>query len=82
MVPHRRDSDSSVAKILFNKKLNISRLVVENTFVLLKLSFRELNGKCNLHVSIVSDVVTCCALLHNILLNESHEDIERLHEVM
>lgn len=56
--------------------------MVENAFALLKLSFWKVHGKCELDVSIVPDVVTCCAILHNLLLKESHEDVERLLEVV
>ena len=82
MVPHRRVSNLSLADRTFNRKLSRGRGVVENAFALLKLSFRELHGKCDLDVSIIPDVVTCCALLHNVLLKESDEDVERLLEVV
>jgi len=82
MVPHRREFNVSVAHRLFNRKLSRGRSVVKYAFSLLKLSFQELNQKCDMDVSIVPDVVTYCALLHNVLLKESHEDIERLLEVV
>jgi len=34
------------------------------------------------HPAIVPDVVICCGFLHNVLLKESHEDVERLLEVV
>lgn len=82
MAPHRRDSNLSLSNWLFNHKLSHGRLVVENAFSLLKLSFRELHGKCDLDISIVPDVVTYCALLHNVFLKESHEDVENLLQVL
>ena len=63
---------------LFNRRLTRGRAVVENAFALLKLTFRELHQKMELHVAFVPDVVMCCAILHNVLLNQSHEEIERL----
>lgn len=55
---------------------------MENAFALLKLTFRELHHKTELNVAFVPDVVTCCAILHNVLLNQSQEDIGRLMEVL
>lgn len=82
MVPHRRDSHLSLANRLFNRKLSRARSVVENAFSLLKMTFKELHGKCDLDVAFVPDVVLCCALLHNVLLKDSHDDIDRLLEVV
>jgi len=82
MIPHRRDNNISVSGALFNRKLSRGRSVVENAFALLKLTFRELHGKCNLDVCFVPDVVVCCAILHNILLKDSDEEIARLLEII
>jgi len=76
MVPHRRDQNLSVADSLFNRKLSQGRLVVDNIIGLLKMTFRELHGKCDLNVCIVLDVVVCYAILHNILLKDLEEDIQ------
>ena len=82
MVPHRRDSNLSLSNRLFNCKLSRGQSVVENAFSLLKLSFQELHGKCDLDICIVPDVVTCCALLLKVLLKESHEDVENLLQIL
>ena len=71
-----------IADSLFNKKLRRGRGVVENAFGILKLTFRELLVKSELQVTFLPDVITCCAILHNTLLRQSHEDIERLLEVL
>lgn len=78
MVPHRQHGALSVADRMFNRKLSRGRSVVENAFGIMKLTFRELEGKTDLDVAIVPDVVMCCAILHNVLLNQSEEAIERL----
>jgi hypothetical protein len=58
------------------------RAVVENAFGILKLAFRELKNYSDLHVTLVPDVVLCCALLHNILLGQSPGEVERLLECL
>jgi len=72
----------SKADSLFNKKLRQGRGVVENAFGTLKFTFRELLVKSELQVIFLPDVITCCAILHNTLLGQSHEDVERLLEVL
>lgn len=68
IVPHRQHALQSAANQLFNRKLSKARVVVENAFGQLKLTFRELLVKTDLDVVFVPEVVTCCALLHNVLL--------------
>lgn len=55
---------------------------MENAFGFLKQTYRELQSKSDLHVTFLPEVVVCCAILHNILLKQSHHDIERLLEVL
>jgi len=47
-----------------------------------KQTFRELLVKSDLSVAFLPDVITACALLHNVLLGQSHGDVERLLEVL
>lgn len=82
MVLHRQHRTDAVADCLFNRKLSRGRVVVENAFGLLKLTFRELHLKSDLDVCILPDVITCCAILHNLLLQQSHKAVERLLEVV
>ena len=82
MVPHRRARQMAVVDALFNRKLSCGRAVVENAFALLKQTFRELHQKTELHVAFIPDVITCCAILHNVLHNQSHEDVKRLMHVL
>ena len=56
--------------------------MVENAFNTLKLTFRELHGKIDLDVTIVPNIVTCFTILHNVLLNQSHDEVARLLEVI
>jgi hypothetical protein len=67
---------------IFNRKLSQGRVVVENAFGILKQAFRELKLYSDLHVTLVPDVVLCCALLHNILLGQSPEEVDRLLECL
>jgi len=70
MVPHHRRRDLFVSELLFNKKLRSGRCVVENTFGILKHTFRELLLKSNLYLAFLPDVILACAILHNILLGQ------------
>lgn len=56
--------------------------MVENTFALLKGTFRELQSKTQFHVAFIPDVITCCALLHNMLLKQSEQDIAHLQYIL
>ena len=82
MVPHHGGGDLSLAKSLFNKKLRKGRCVVENAFGILKSTFWELLTKSDLHVAFLPDVILACAILHNMLLGQSHEDVENLLHVL
>jgi hypothetical protein len=82
MVPHRNVRNLSVLETLFNKKLRRGQSVVENAFGILKQTFRELLMKSELDVVFLPDVITCCAILHNVLLGQSHEEVERLLQVL
>jgi hypothetical protein len=48
----------------------------------LKQTFRELLVKSDLHVVFLPDVITCCAILHNVLLGQSHDEVEHLMQVL
>jgi len=82
MVPHGGHGNMPVADTSFNKKLRRGRGVVENAFGILKQTFRELLVKSELQVTFLPDVITCCAILHNVLLGQSHEEVERLLQVL
>ena len=82
MVPHRSSGQLSMADRLFNKKLRRGRCVVENAFGILKQTFRELLTKSDLNVAFLPDVIMACAILHNMLLGQSHEEVENLLQVL
>ena len=63
---------------LYNRKLRRGRGVVENAFGILKMTWRELLGKSELNVVYMPDVITACAILHNILRKQANEDLEAL----
>ena len=56
--------------------------MVENAFGIMKQSFRELLVKFELSLTFLPHVITYCALLHNVLLGQSHEQVEQLLEVL
>lgn len=82
MVPHRTHGPLTVAETLFNKKLRRGRCVVENAFGILKQTFRELLQKSNLSVAFLPDVILSCAILHNVLLGQLHEEVEELLQIL
>jgi hypothetical protein len=82
MVPHRNTRNFIVLERLYNKKLRTGRCIVENAFGILKQTFRELLVKSDLHVVFLPDVITCCAILHNVLLGQSHDEVEHLMQVL
>ena len=82
MVPHKNERNLSLLETLFNKKLRKGRCVVENAFGILKQTFRELLVKSKLDVVFLPDVITCCAIFYNILLGQSHNQVEQFMQVL
>jgi len=67
-----------MAKTLFNRCLSRGCYVVKNAFGILKQTFCELLNKFDLHIAFLLDVIVTCAILHNILLGQSFEQVEML----
>jgi len=83
MIPHKQFGNIRhiVLEALYKKHLSQGRSVVENSFGILRMSFRELLLKTNLHVLFLLDVVICCCILYNMIkqvLDEKDLDIETL----
>ena len=81
LTPHR-EGRLTVLEELYNRKHKRGRSVVENTFRILKQSFRELGKKSELHVTFLPDVVVACCYLHNLLLGQETHEVERLLETL
>ena len=56
--------------------------MVKNAFGILKQTFQELLVKFDLHVTLFPDFILCCALLHNVLLEQSHEEVHRFLDIL
>ena len=82
LVPHRGRDQLSLSEAHFNKKLRKGCCVVENVFGILKQSFWELLNKSDLKVTFLPNLILCCALLHNVLLRQSHEEVKELLQVL
>ncbi len=67
-----------ILEALFNWRINRAKVLIENNFNILTKSFQELMIKSNLDVQFFLDVVVCCCLLHNLILNEKNNDINEL----
>jgi hypothetical protein len=50
--------------------------IMENSFGILKQLFRELLFKTSLHILFLTNIVMCCYMLHNLIMNGKDEDIE------
>jgi hypothetical protein len=72
MVLHKNVRNLSALETLFNRKLRKGKSIVENAFGILKQTFRELLVKSELDIVFLPDMITCCAILHNVLLRQSH----------
>lgn len=83
MVPHQVENQLTVAKALFNKRLQRGRSVVKNAFGILKDSFHKvLLDKSELHLTFLLDVILCSYILQNVLLQQSHEQVEDLLQIL
>jgi hypothetical protein len=78
LVIPRRGNNLTMLEALYNRKLRRGRGVVENAFGILKMTWRELLGKSELNVFYMPDVITACAILHNILRKQANQDLEAL----
>jgi hypothetical protein len=56
-----------------------ARITIKDNFGILKKMFREFFIKSNLNVLFLLDVVICCRMLHDMILNCKYEDV---HELM
>jgi hypothetical protein len=65
-----------VLQMLFNKQLCWGRSVVENSFGILKKTFRELILKTNLHVLFILVVVVCCCIIYNMIIDGKDFDMD------
>jgi hypothetical protein len=75
MMSHK-EGDHNLLEMLYNRKHKQVQFVVENAFGSLKKTFHELQKKTEMHISFVLDLITCCFLLHNLLLNHHEIDVE------
>jgi hypothetical protein len=55
-----------------------ARITIKNNFNILKKIFREYFIKSNLNVLFLLDVVICCRMLHNMILNGKDENVDEL----
>jgi hypothetical protein len=63
-----REGNHNLFEMLYNRKHKQAWYVVENAFGILKKIFHELQGKIEMHINFALDYITCCCLLHNLLI--------------
>ena len=68
MTPHSGRDHLPLEDTLYNRRLIQRWGVVENAFGILKQSFCELLTKSHLDVAFLPNVITCCCILHNVML--------------
>ncbi len=61
---------------LFNKQFNHAKVIIENSFGILKKIIQELLIKSNLDVHFLPNVVIYCYILHNMIMNGKGYDID------
>jgi len=62
---------------MFNTHHSSMRVVVECTFGILKAKFKELDNETKLRVQFVPEVIKCCAILHNFLIQSKDKSVNR-----
>ncbi len=67
-----------ILKVIFNIQLYRWRSVMENVFKILKRTFKKLLVKSNLHVIFLPNVVSCCYMLQNLILDGRDVNIDAL----
>jgi len=82
MTLHRNGGVLSVANRIFNARLRKDCCIIENAFGILKQTFKELLVKSDLYVAFLPDVILACAILHNMLLGQSHKQVKNLLHVL
>jgi uncharacterized protein (DUF1919 family) len=79
MVPHKQTrARHSILEAFYNKQLSCVRVIIENSFNVLKKKCWELMIKSNLNVKFHLDVVICYSIPHNMILNGKDVDIDEL----
>jgi hypothetical protein len=83
MIPHKQSNNIRhiILEAWYNKHLSEGKSVMENSFGILRMSFRKLLFKTNLHVLFLPNVILCCCILYNMIeqvLDRKDLDIETL----
>lgn len=69
MTPFKKYGVLTEAQNNFNKKLSGTRILIENSFGLLKERFRQLQTLQFHRVKKLYKFIVCCCLLHNLCIN-------------
>jgi hypothetical protein len=79
MIPLKQSAniEHTFLEALYNIHLSKWKSVVENVFEILKMNFRGVLFKGNLHILFIVDVVTCC-MLYNLILDGRDVDVDAL----
>lgn len=75
MVPFKDYGSLSAKELTFNKKLSKTRVVIENTFGILKSRFRKLHY-VDCDIQHIPDIITACCVLHNMCMLEGDEPFD------
>jgi hypothetical protein len=79
MVFHKQTKvQHSILETLFKKQFFHAIIFIEKKFGILKKTFHKLMIKSNLDVQFLPNVVICCYMVHNMILNGKNVDIDEL----
>jgi hypothetical protein len=76
------DWPQTYLETLYQEHHSRGRSIVENAFGILKQTWRELLFKTDMKVEFIPDLVTCCCVLHNMILGIPTPDIDYLCAVL
>jgi len=79
-VPYKNYGNFTESQIIFNKTFCATRVLIENTFGLLKSRFRQLLQLDIHYVDKITKFIISCCVLHNMCIN-MNDEIELDNEI-
>jgi hypothetical protein len=77
-----KEGNHNLFEMLYNRKHKQVRFVIENVFGVLKKIFHELQRKIEMHINFAPNYITCCCLLHNLLICHCEIVVEQISIVL
>jgi hypothetical protein len=77
MTPPKK-GNHNLFEMLYNGKHMQVQFVAKNVFGILKKIFHELQRKIEMHINFSPNYITCCCLLHNLLICHCEIVVEQI----